>query len=98
MRPGQAAPEFMQRRIAIAVRHVRFNEAGAGCPGIPRADRRFVRAHNVASMRPGQAAPEFAPPAGGGRAPSRCFNEAGAGCPGIPGPSGKTAGANDPLQ
>ena len=36
MRPGQAAPEF-----AVTTQHTlytspRFNEAGAGCPGIPR--------------------------------------------------------------
>ena len=35
MRPGQAAPVF-GNIVSDYVKHVnRFNEAGAGCPGIP---------------------------------------------------------------
>ena len=34
MRPGQAAPVFQPRGWTPAIRRRRFNEAGAGCPGI----------------------------------------------------------------
>ena len=34
MRPGQAAPEFGRGLKNLVVRYRRFNEAGAGCPGI----------------------------------------------------------------
>ena len=34
MRPGQAAPEFAIFRSSLPSQRKRFNEAGAGCPGI----------------------------------------------------------------
>ena len=35
MRPGQAAPEFLTGGGGLTLNLTRFNEAGAGCPGIP---------------------------------------------------------------
>ena len=37
----------------------RFNEAGAGCPGIQGIGKKIAGAYSRASMRPGQAAPVF---------------------------------------
>ena len=58
MRPGQAAPEC----ILISSRSHRltacFNEAGAGCPGMPSLPPLPSLHRRNASMRPGQAAPE----------------------------------------
>ena len=59
MRPGQAAPVFgrmdgFRQRLLDG-----FNEAGAGCPGIPAAAFVQPAAAGFASMRPGQAAPVF---------------------------------------
>ena len=34
MRPGQAAPEFVTATAPHGATATRFNEAGAGCPGI----------------------------------------------------------------
>ena len=59
MRPGQAAPEFLWVRHDGPARGLRFNEAGAGCPGIPRPIVIVEGEKTLASMRPGQAAPEF---------------------------------------
>ena len=42
MRPGQAAPEFEASMPTVPSSCKRFNEAGAGCPGIP-PHREFVR-------------------------------------------------------
>ena len=60
MRPGQAAPVFFAGRSADKRIVGGFNEAGAGCPGIPRVSGKVVFRVRVASMRPGQAAPVFA--------------------------------------
>ena len=91
MRPGQAAPVFQavpRRRHQFVRSRACFNEAGAGCPGIPRrplVSRSGCR-DSTASMRPGQAAPVFQlhPASAGTQGEYSCFNEAGAGCPGIP--------------
>ena len=58
MRPGQAAPEFFPSPNSMYRERSCFNEAGAGCPGIPVVDR-IEKRQLIASMRPGQAAPEF---------------------------------------
>ena len=58
MRPGQAAPEFHHAVPCMNDRFRRFNEAGAGCPGI-QVRLRVDAQGASASMRPGQAAPEF---------------------------------------
>ena len=59
MRPGQAAPVFSSAFRARRPRSSRFNEAGAGCPGIRLAERDGLKKALLASMRPGQAAPVF---------------------------------------
>ena len=59
MRPGQAAPVFRQDPLGTLRRFRRFNEAGAGCPGILEVDLEVIKKTGVASMRPGQAAPVF---------------------------------------
>ena len=43
MRPGQAAPVFRSANARIACFAYRFNEAGAGCPGIPERDTAVFR-------------------------------------------------------
>ena len=58
MRPGQAAPEFLDWDFKFIQRCNCFNEAGAGCPGIRMRGLR-IWLLDRASMRPGQAAPEF---------------------------------------
>ena len=58
MRPGQAAPEFEIDSRSSAFESGCFNEAGAGCPGIPAMNLKREDDER-ASMRPGQAAPEF---------------------------------------
>ena len=58
MRPGQAAPVFRSGRAHCGARSARFNEAGAGCPGILKNLCEDAREKH-ASMRPGQAAPVF---------------------------------------
>ena len=83
MRPGQAAPEFPAPLAAELSASECFNEAGAGCPGIPAEPLNEFFKLVVASMRPGQAAPEFDVQAACSGQERRCFNEAGAGCPGI---------------
>ena len=35
MRPGQAAPECQSFEFTVQVQQRGFNEAGAGCPGMP---------------------------------------------------------------
>ena len=82
MRPGQAAPEFRAAGVPAGRSARRFNEAGAGCPGIHFAQRQRSLP-NRASMRPGQAAPEFDESLIGDIDGVFGFNEAGAGCPGI---------------
>ena len=59
MRPGQAAPEFLNVAEASQIVRRGFNEAGAGCPGILEDGRDIPKRSRIASMRPGQAAPEF---------------------------------------
>ena len=61
----------------------RFNEAGAGCPGMPSIWRFGGLKTGRASMRPGQAAPECVRTMRTHRLKWLCFNEAGAGCPGM---------------
>ena len=60
MRPGQAAPVFKPYATFDRAVKLRFNEAGAGCPGIPTAAANWSPIQS-ASMRPGQAAPVFSP-------------------------------------
>ena len=60
MRPGQAAPECCRGRRSRLQALSRFNEAGAGCPGMPPGSKIDNEKKGVASMRPGQAAPECA--------------------------------------
>ena len=83
MRPGQAAPEFVVKTLDDISQATRFNEAGAGCPGIPFAEILRLPRFGKASMRPGQAAPEFSLSYGIDASQHERFNEAGAGCPGI---------------
>ena len=86
MRPGQTAPEFRHgngnhRRIIL-----RFNEAGADCPGIPL---RRIRSPPFPIQRFNEAGadcPGIRPSAGIVNTFLGCFNEAGADCPGIPPP------------
>ena len=59
MRPGQTAPVFPRRAPWSAAPQVRFNEAGADCPGIPGGSVDVGRSQILASMRPGQTAPVF---------------------------------------
>ena len=58
MRPGQAAPVFIRSPPFSPAGGSRFNEAGAGCPGI-RIYEAPAAILAGASMRPGQAAPVF---------------------------------------
>ena len=60
MRPGQAAPVFLSCSSSSPAETRRFNEAGAGCPGIQGRAGVPVQKNALASMRPGQAAPVFA--------------------------------------
>ena len=59
MRPGQAAPVFAGGWRNAGRTSPRFNEAGAGCPGILVKSCDPPRLEFYASMRPGQAAPVF---------------------------------------
>ena len=82
MRPGQAAPVFVAVLYPRINANGSFNEAGAGCPGIPSApcsDRsRAVCFNEAGAGCPG--IPRRSPRSG---TAIICFNEAGAGCPGI---------------
>ena len=84
MRPGQAAPVFFIKSLGNKVAFWSFNEAGAGCPGIPIIVVPGGGAFAIGFNEAGAGCPgihegwrEFK------RSPA-CFNEAGAGCPGIP--------------
>ena len=61
MRPGQAAPVFLCAGRDGRPIYRRFNEAGAGCPGIRGHLQNGIARSDRASMRPGQAAPVFRP-------------------------------------
>ena len=85
MRPGQAAPEFLRNPELDLHSTASFNEAGAGCPGIPALDM-------PVSMKPSSGFNEAGAGCPGIPAANKCrcnrwrgFNEAGAGCPGIHG-------------
>ena len=82
MRPGQAAPVFIPVAIRGSRTRRRFNEAGAGCPGI-RSGSEGTYGGRSSFNEAGAGCPGIPE----GQSPEQHrrtrFNEAGAGCPGI---------------
>ena len=64
MRPGHCAPEKVCLRCFAAVRCMRFNEAGALCPGKSRRSRRAARSagrfNEAGALCPGKRLPRQA--------------------------------------
>ena len=59
MRPGHFAPDIPNAIQSVHVRLLRFNEAGAFCPGYFRDGHDHEAESGEASMRPGHFAPDI---------------------------------------